>query len=155
MLDKISFHKHFNICTYCMFNCRSFGSSTLLGVGYARTRNRYKVYVVARYLAHGNVIGQYDRYVKRSAYILDTFQDNCHGYYYKILHCMNINHVECIIYHLHNVYKKCNPILMFHNSDNTNFHYFILRSVFSLISSRSKLSEVVIYICMPQNLYLK
>ena len=56
-------------------------TSTLLGVGYARTSDRFKVYVVARYNRHGNVIGQYDRYVKRPAYILDYFQDNCFGMY--------------------------------------------------------------------------
>lgn len=56
-------------------------TSTLLGVGYARTSDRFKVYVVARYKQHGNVIGHYDRYVKRPAYILDTFQDNCYGKY--------------------------------------------------------------------------
>ncbi|XP_028391885.1 uncharacterized protein LOC114516559 [Dendronephthya gigantea] len=53
--------------------------STSVGFGYARTSDRFKVYIVARYKPHGNVIGYYPIYVKRPLYVLDTFQDNCLG----------------------------------------------------------------------------
>ena len=54
-------------------------TSTKLGIGYARTANRQKVYVVGRYDKHGNVGGQYVENVPKADYLFETFQDNCDG----------------------------------------------------------------------------
>ncbi|XP_028406916.1 uncharacterized protein LOC114529346 isoform X2 [Dendronephthya gigantea] len=55
--------------------------SLQLGIGYARSADRTKVYVVARYTPPGNFIddGQHTENVKVPGYILDTFQNNCDG----------------------------------------------------------------------------
>lgn len=50
-----------------------------LGIGYARSSDRTKVYVVGRYSPAGNFIGQYDVNVPKAPYLLETFQDNCNG----------------------------------------------------------------------------
>ncbi|CAB3985204.1 cysteine-rich secretory -2 [Paramuricea clavata] len=55
-------------------------ASVQLGIGYARTADRKTVYVVGRYLAHGNVAGQYAENVLKANYLFKTFQDNCAGY---------------------------------------------------------------------------
>lgn len=52
-----------------------------LGVGYARTADRTKVYVVARYKTHGNVPEQYSAQVTKPAYLFRTFQNNCYRKY--------------------------------------------------------------------------
>ena len=54
-------------------------TSTKLGIGYARTSDRTRVFVVARYKEHGNVGGRYLINVPKPSYILNTFQDNCLG----------------------------------------------------------------------------
>jgi hypothetical protein len=54
-------------------------TSVQLGIGYARTADREAVYVVGRYLAPGNVRGQYADNVLKASYLSKTFQDNCAG----------------------------------------------------------------------------
>ena len=54
-------------------------TSTQLGIGYARSTDRKKVYVVARYSPPGNYIGQYATNVPLANYLLETFQNNCNG----------------------------------------------------------------------------
>ena len=53
--------------------------STKLGIGYARTANRERVFVVGRYKGAGNVIGHYEENVLKADYLFKTFQDNCDG----------------------------------------------------------------------------
>ncbi|XP_028406918.1 A disintegrin and metalloproteinase with thrombospondin motifs 16-like [Dendronephthya gigantea] len=54
-------------------------TSTKLGIGYARTSDKERVFVVGRYLDHGNVRGQYGQNVPKADYLFETFQDNCDG----------------------------------------------------------------------------
>lgn len=53
--------------------------STKLGIGYARTSDKEKVYVVGRYFEHGNVRGTYLTNVLKPNDISDKYQDNCLG----------------------------------------------------------------------------
>ncbi|XP_046839088.1 A disintegrin and metalloproteinase with thrombospondin motifs 3-like [Xenia sp. Carnegie-2017] len=54
-------------------------TSTKLGIGYARNADRTRVYVVGRYLDHGNVLGRYAENVPFANYLLRSFQNNCKG----------------------------------------------------------------------------
>ncbi|CAB3990221.1 A disintegrin and metallo ase with thrombospondin motifs 3, partial [Paramuricea clavata] len=54
-------------------------TSTKLGIGFARSADKKTVYVVGRYLAHGNVGGLYGKNVLKANYLFHTFQNNCNG----------------------------------------------------------------------------
>ncbi|WP_395239512.1 CAP domain-containing protein, partial [Salmonella sp. s54412] len=55
-------------------------ASTQLGIGYSRSSDRTKVYVVGRYMAPGNYAGRFKENVIVPNYLLtSTYDDNCLG----------------------------------------------------------------------------